>query len=38
LADAVTTIDFETNPENNGNADMDAAPTIQKRQVKGIVL
>ena len=29
-------IDFETNPLNSGNAEMDAAPTMQKRFVQGI--
>ena len=35
-AAAVMTIDLLTKPLNNGNAEMEAAPTQQKMQVRGI--
>jgi len=37
-AAALTIIDLLINPLKNGKADMDAEPTKQKRQVKGMVL
>ena len=32
------TIDLETKPENSGKAEIEAAPTIQKVVVSGMVL
>src|SRR5512137_1977720 len=37
-ADAWTTIALVVNPENRGNAEIDAAPTKQKMVVNGMVL
>ena len=38
VAAALMIIDLLTKPLNSGKADMEAAPTMQKRQVRGIVL
>ena len=35
---ASMTMDFDTKPEKSGNAEMDAAPTMQKPVVHGIDL
>ena len=32
------TMDFDTKPENSGNAEIEAAPTMQKAAVLGIDL